>query len=96
MVDLPENLKIKETVMVTDSIIGLIYNAFMYLFGAHEPLRFNISATVYNFIHDFVAFIFFILPMNGLQVIFGLIVAVIMFRIVVSVIKTIWDLIPIL
>lgn len=81
--------------MVIDAVIGLIYNVFMYLFGAHEPLRFNISTTVYEFIHDFVAFIFFILPMNGLQVIFSIIVAVIMFRITVAVIKTIWDLLPV-
>ena len=74
--------------MITDTIIGLIYNVFMYLFGAHEPLRFNISTTVYEFIHDFVAFIFFILPMKGLQVIFSIIVAVILFRIVISIIKT--------
>ena len=39
--------------VVIDAVIGLIYNVFMYLFGAHEPLRFNISTTVYEFIHDF-------------------------------------------
>lgn len=82
--------------MITDAIIGLIYNAFMYLFGAYKPLRFNISTNVYEFIHDFIAFIFFILPMKGLQVIFGIIVAVILFRIAVSVIKTLWELLPVL
>lgn len=82
--------------MIVDVIIGLIYNVFMYLFGAYKPLRFNISTNVYEFIHDFVAFIFFILPINGLSVIFGLIVSVILFRIVISVIKTVWDLLPLL
>lgn len=82
--------------MISDSIIDLIYNAFMYLFGAYKPLRFNISTTVYEFIHDFMAFLFFILPMKGLQVIFGIIVAIILFRIAVSLVKTLWDLLPFL
>lgn len=81
--------------MITGFFIDLIYNAFMFLIGGHEPLRFNIDSSVYEFIHDFVAFIFFIIPVNGLSIIFSIIVAVILFRSVVSFIKTIWDLLPI-
>lgn len=82
--------------MITDCIINMIYNAFMYLLGSHEPLRFNIESTVYESIHDFLAFLFFILPINGLKVIFVIIVSVIYFRVVISVIKTVWELLPFL
>lgn len=80
--------------MITGFFIDLIYDAFMLLIGGHEPLRFNIDSSVYEFIHDFVAFVFFIIPINGLSVIFSIIVAIIIFRTVVSFIKTIWDLLP--
>lgn len=82
--------------MITGYIIDLIYKAFMFLIGGHEPLRFNVDSSVYEFIHDFIAFVFFILPVNGLSVIFSIIVAVIIFRSVDSFIKTIWDLLPLL
>ena len=82
--------------MITGFIIDLIYNAFMFLIGGHEPLRFNVDSSVYEFIGDFVAFIFFILPIDGLSIIFSIIVAVTIFRSVVSFIKTIWDLLPLL
>lgn len=82
--------------MIINAIMDLIYKAFMFLFGDCEPLRFNVSSTVYGFIHDFMAFIFFILPMEGLQTIFGIIVSIILFRVIVSLVKTLWDLLPFL
>lgn len=82
--------------MITELIISLIYNVFMFVFGGHEPLRFNIDSSVYDFICDFMAFIFFIIPVEGLKVILSTIVTVIVFRSVISFIKTIWDLLPLL
>ena len=82
--------------MISDFIIGLIYDIFMFCVSGHEPLRFNIDSSVYEFIQDFMAFLFFILPINGLKVIFSIIITVIFFRILISVIKTIWELIPFL
>lgn len=82
--------------MVVDYLISLIYKAFKFAVGNHQPLRFNIDSSVYEVIHDFVAFIFFILPINGLKPIFTIVLAIIGFRIFVSVVKTLWDLLPFL
>ena len=82
--------------MVVDYLLYLIYKAFKFVVGNHEPLRFNIDSSVYEVIHDFIAFIFFILPIDGLKVIFSIILMIIGFRIFVSLVKTLWDLLPFL
>lgn len=82
--------------MIADSIINIIYNIFMFLVGGHEPLRFNVNETFYTTVNDFFAFIFYILPVDGLFTILGIIIAITGFRIFISVIKTIWDLLPLL
>lgn len=82
--------------MITELVINLIYNAFMFIVGGHEPLRFNVDSSVYDFICDFMAFIFFIIPVNGLKVLLSTIVSIIVFRALISLIKTIWDLLPLL
>lgn len=82
--------------MITDAIINLIYDAFMFFLGAYEPLQFNMDTTVFRTLSDFLAFIFYIIPMYGLKPMVIIIIGIIGFRIVISVIKTIWDLLPLL
>lgn len=78
--------------MITELVINLIYNAFMFIVRGHEPLRFNVDSSVY----DFMAFIFFIIPVHGLRVLLSTIVSIIVFRALISFIKTVWDLLPLL
>ncbi len=82
--------------MIMVALIGLVYNIFMFLFGGFEPLSFNVDSSVYEYIHDFVAFIFYVLPVSGLKPMYSIIVSIIGFRIIVSLVKTIWQLLPIL
>ena len=82
--------------MITDIFVTLIYDLFMFFLGGYEPLHFNIDTTVFRTFTDFLAFIFYILPINGLLPIVTIVVGITMFRVIISVIKTIWDLLPIL
>lgn len=82
--------------MITDIVINLIYNLFMFFLGGFEPLTFNIDTTVFRTFSDFLAFIFYILPIDGLLPIVTIFIGLMLFRIIISVIKTIWDLLPIL
>lgn len=82
--------------MIGDLIIGIIYNAFMFVLGGFEPLHFNMDTTVFQTFSDFFAFIFYIMPFKSLFPIVVITVSLMTFRITVSVIKTIWDLLPIL
>lgn len=81
--------------MIIDFILGIIYNVFMHFVGGYDPLRFNIDSSVYESVHDFMAFIFFILPIQGFIPIIDTIFYIIVFRAIVSFIKTLWDLLPV-
>lgn len=82
--------------MITDLMINLIYNVFMFVLGGYEPIHFNIDTTIFQTFSNFFAFIFYILPIKGLLPIVTIVTALMMFRILISVIKTIWDLLPLL
>ena len=82
--------------MITDAFITLIYDAFMYFLGGYEPLQFNVDTTIFRTFSDFLAFIFYILPIDGLLPIVTIFIGLMVFRIIISVVKTIWDLLPIL
>ena len=82
--------------MITDIFVTLIYDLFMFFLGGYEPLHFNIDTTVFKTFSDFLAFIFYILPINGLLPIVTIVVGITMFRVIIRVIKTIWGVLPIL
>jgi hypothetical protein len=82
--------------MIGDAAVNLFYKIFMSFFGGYEPLRFNVDSSVYEAVTNFLSFIFYILPIEGLKPIITLVIAITVFRIIVSVVKTLWDLLPIL
>lgn len=82
--------------MITDVFISFIYDVFMFLVNGREPLRFNVDSSFYTAANDFLAFMFYILPIDGLMIIIEIIIIIIGFRIFISVIKTLWDLLPLL
>lgn len=82
--------------MLTDAVITMFYDIFMSFLGTNEPIDFNIDTTVFKTISDFLAFIFYILPIDGLLTIVSIFIGLMIFRIIISVVKTIWDLLPIL
>ena len=82
--------------MITDAMINSVYDVFMSFLGGFEPLHFNIDTSIFQTLSDFLAFIFYILPIDGLVPIVTIFAGLMMFRIVISVIKTVWDLLPIL
>lgn len=82
--------------MITDLLFNFFYSIFKVFIDGHEPLRFNVDSSVYEVCKNFISFVFYILPVYGLKPIVFIIASIIMFRITVSLIKTLWDVLPIL
>lgn len=80
--------------MVTDAILGIIYDAFMFVMGGFQPLHFNVNLQLVDTVTDFLAFIFFILPVRDMLSVLPVIVAIIGFRILIAFVTTIWRLLP--
>lgn len=82
--------------MVTNSIIELVNKVVMSFFSGWEDIDLLIPMTAFNTLEDIFAFLFYILPINGIVTMVGIIVSIMTFRIIISLIKTLWELIPIL
>ncbi len=82
--------------MITNSLIGVFFKMFGLFNALLAPLHFSFDESLFLPFKDILAFIFYILPVDGLFPIVLIIISITVFRIGVSVIKTIWDLLPIL
>lgn len=80
--------------MILDSIIDIIYRLFMNFLDGYKPLSLDIDITFFDTLTDFFAFIFYVLPIDGLKPIIGIILAIMGFRLVIVIFKTIWDVLP--
>lgn len=80
--------------MILDALLSLIFtnvNSFLNLLpDLSFPLDINMFSSVLRFLHVIV----WILPIETILVIFGLQISIGVFRITISLIKTLWDLIP--
>lgn len=82
--------------MIADAMINSVYRIFMYFLGAYKPLDFKVDTTFFDTVTDLFAFIFYILPIYDLKPIISIIIALMGFRIIIVIIKTVWDVLPIL
>lgn len=82
--------------MITEKIMNLINNIFIRFFIGWEDIDLLINESLWEPVHDFFAFLFYVLPIKTVIAIFGLFLATMAFRIIVSLIKTLWDLLPLL
>ena len=81
--------------MIIDAILGLISNIVGVLLLPLEAFNVVIDiASSIPVVAKFLMFIAYVIPWNNLLPIFGVIGIVTGFRITVSLIKTVWDLLP--
>lgn len=82
--------------MIMDHVLEMINKIFLSFFQGWEDIDLLISSSVYETLSDIFAFLFYILPMDGIVTIVGLFISIMGLRILISLIKTLWQLLPIL
>ncbi len=82
--------------MIVNKIIDILQNILSSYFADWEQIDLLVSEKYFESLENIFAFLFYVLPVQGLTSIFALIVSLVLVRISVSFIKTIWDLLPIL
>lgn len=81
--------------MVTEFVIDLIYKIVSGLLTLLPDFSWDVESSVFSYFIGILQAAGYMLPMDTVGIIVGLIVALTTFRIVISIIKTIWDLLPI-
>lgn len=82
--------------MITDFILSIFYFIFDKFISFIPNIDLSVLNNLLDSVKDIIAFIAFILPLSAFVVIFNIIVNIVIFCVVISFIKTLWDLLPVL
>lgn len=82
--------------MIIEKILDFFFAIAERLLSILEPYQidWNINTSAWQYVQDILNMIGYLLPVNTITAIIGLIVSITMFRIAVAVIRTIWGFIP--
>ncbi len=82
--------------MIFQCIFNVLFNIVHYLLSFLPDVSWSVEASFFTKFLDIIALVGYLLPMNTIAAILTLVVVINLFKIVVSVIKTLWQLIPFL
>lgn len=82
--------------MITDAIVNIVYTIVNVLLAPVSLSNFVMVAFDYEPIKQWVAMACYIIPIGQLMPLVAIFISLMLFRIAVTIIKTIWDLLPIL
>lgn len=80
--------------MITEFLLNII---FQFVSGILEPLpdmSWSVDTSGWEIFFDVVEVVAYMLPWDTVAAIVSLIITITIFRIIVSIIKTIWDILP--
>ena len=82
--------------MITESILSFIFGMVRVVFGLLPDISWSVDSGAASYFIGIVQVVSYMLPVSTVTTIIGITIDLLIFRILVSVFRTIWDLIPIL
>lgn len=80
--------------MISEFFINIVFNIVSGLLSMLPDVTWSVESTAFEYFLGIIRVAGYMLPMNTVGAIAGLVVALTLVRIVVSAIRTIWDLLP--
>ena len=80
--------------MIPEFFVNIIFNIVVHLLSALPEITVDFAAIDTSVFMGVVRCVLYMLPLGTVNTILSIIVAVTAFRIAISIVKTIWDLIP--
>lgn len=80
--------------MISEFFLNIIFGIVSNMFDALPDISWSVDSTAFDYIIGILKVVGYMLPWGTVATIIGLIVALNIFRFGVAVIKTIWDLLP--
>lgn len=80
--------------MLTKMLIDLAFGLLTGLFSLIPDISWNVPVSVVSGVTQFFHVIFYIVPMDTVFAIASIVIALHSFRIVIALIKTLWDVLP--
>ena len=80
--------------MIAEGLLSVVFGIVNILLMPLNVINFVVNSSVFTPIVEFINMALYLIPFKQLMPIFAFFVSMMLFRIVVSIIKTIWDLLP--
>ena len=80
--------------MITDALFGIVFNVLNFALGFLPFMDLEFDTSFFQTMFDILKSISFFFPMGTVSSIFFMIVAIMSFRIIISLLKTIWQILP--
>ena len=80
--------------MISEFFLDIIFNLVSGMLSAAPDITFSVETSAFQYFVDILKVACYMLPMNTVSTIIGIIVGISGLRIVIAVIRTIWDLLP--
>lgn len=81
--------------MIVESILGIVFSLVEQIMSFLPNITWDVDTGAFSYFLDVVQVVCYLFPMNTVGRIFGIIVSLMGFRIIVTLIKTLWDILPI-
>lgn len=80
--------------MVVETLMDMVFNILTGFFSLFPEISWDIDWSVADVFLGFVGNICYLLPMKTVVAILGIVIAFNVFKITISLIKTVWELLP--
>ncbi len=80
--------------MIVNGFLNIVLSIFRGIFSMLPDISLNLDSGLYTTFMDMVEGVIYLLPMNTIFQIFGLIGSFLLFRIAVAIPKAIWEILP--
>ena len=81
--------------MIVEVLLNAVFGVLTIFLKLLPDISINVDSQLFSAFMDSVSMVLYLLPMGTVMTIYNIIVLIIVFRIVVALIKTVWDLLPI-
>ncbi len=80
--------------MISETFLNIVFGIVEGLLGLLPNISWDVSTAGITAFVSILRMAFYLLPMDTISRIIGLIISIIAFKIIISLLKTIWDILP--
>ena len=80
--------------MISEFFLNVIFTIVSGLLSILPDMSWTIDSTAFEAFLDIIRAVGYMLPMNTVSAIAGVVISLTVFRFVISIVRTIWDLLP--
>ena len=80
--------------MISDALLSVVFGLVNRILDLLPTINFTLDPGIISSVTNVLHVIVWVLPLNTIVAVLGIQISITVFRILISVIKTVWDLIP--